>query len=76
MLGAFFGPPYRDWWLSYVKKPEHMTPCRNHWLVRKSAALALARGLVKLERLQPSLVEVSFNHGAGSISEPVLCPFF
>jgi len=59
MLGAFFGPPYRDWWLSYVRNPEFVPPHSNHWLVRKSAAMALARGSVKLDRCQPSMVEVS-----------------
>ncbi|KAI1375836.1 hypothetical protein F4677DRAFT_460122 [Hypoxylon crocopeplum] len=58
MLGAFFGPPYRDWWLSYVRNPGGMKPYYNHWLVRKSAARAFASGLVKLDRLHPSMVEV------------------
>ncbi|TVY25258.1 hypothetical protein LHYA1_G007005 [Lachnellula hyalina] len=37
--------------------PEDMSPYHNHWLVRKSAANAFAEGLVKLDRLQPSMVE-------------------
>jgi hypothetical protein len=61
MLGAFFGPRYLDWWLSYAKNPNRMSPYNNHWLVRRSAANALARGLVRLDRRQPSMVEVSFN---------------
>ncbi|KAI0899541.1 hypothetical protein F4806DRAFT_505856 [Annulohypoxylon nitens] len=56
MLGAFFGPPYRDWWLSYIKHPELTTSYRNHWLVRKSAARAFALGLIKLDRCQPSMI--------------------
>jgi hypothetical protein len=59
MLGAFFTPSYRDWWLAYTQRPEDMNPYRNHWLVRKSAAKAFAQGFVKLDRLQPSMVEVS-----------------
>jgi hypothetical protein len=61
MLDAFFGTPYLDWWLSYAENPNHMSPCRNHWLVRKSAADAFAQGLVRLDRLQPSMVEVSYH---------------
>jgi hypothetical protein len=33
---------------------------RGHWLVRKSAAGAFAQGLIKLDRLQPSVIEVSY----------------
>ncbi|KAI0843961.1 kinase-like domain-containing protein [Daldinia vernicosa] len=62
MLGAFFGPPYRDWWLSYVRNPEGMPPYYNHWLVRKSAAKAFASGFVKLDRLHPSMIEYEFKH--------------
>ncbi|KAK0733034.1 hypothetical protein B0T26DRAFT_736119 [Lasiosphaeria miniovina] len=40
MLGAFFGPPYRDWCLSY----------------------AFAHGLVRLDRLQHSMVEYKIRH--------------
>ncbi|TFY52227.1 hypothetical protein EVJ58_g10134 [Rhodofomes roseus] len=61
MLGAFFGPPYRDWWLSYARNPEHMSCYCNHWLVRTSAAKAFARGSVRLDRLQPSMVEYEVN---------------
>ena len=61
MLGAFFGPPYRDWWLSYAKDPKRVLPYSNHWLVRRSAAQAVAQGLVKLDRQQPSMVEVSWT---------------
>ncbi|KAK0721768.1 hypothetical protein B0T26DRAFT_739204 [Lasiosphaeria miniovina] len=49
MLGAFFGPRYRDWWFS-------------HWLVRTSTARALLQGTIKLERLQPSMVEYQVKH--------------
>ncbi|KAJ8502293.1 hypothetical protein ONZ51_g98 [Trametes cubensis] len=61
MLGAFFGPRYRDWWLSYAGNPESMSHYCNHWLVRTSAAKAYARGLVKLDRMQPSMVEYHVN---------------
>ncbi|KAH8597551.1 hypothetical protein B0O99DRAFT_617672 [Bisporella sp. PMI_857] len=62
MLGAFFTHSYRDWWLAYAQRPEDMSPYRNHWLVRKSAAQAFAQGIVKLDRLQPSMVEFRVNH--------------
>ncbi|KAI3325312.1 kinase-like domain-containing protein [Xylariaceae sp. AK1471] len=64
MLGAFFGPPYRDWWLSYIKEPRIKTPYGNHWLVRRSAATAFANGFVYLDRQQPSMIEymVSYVH--------------
>ena len=58
MLGVFFSPPYRDWWLSYASNPERLQHHRSHWLVRKSAAGAFAHGLVKLDRRQPSMIEV------------------
>lgn len=57
MLGAFFGPPYRDWWLSHAQGDEFIMPHESYWLVSQSAAHAFARGLVKLSRLQPSMVE-------------------
>ena len=62
MLGAFLSPSYRDWWLSYIKEPEFMPPLLNHWLVRKSAAKAFGQGLVKLDRLQPSMNEVNSHN--------------
>ncbi|KAI0332799.1 hypothetical protein GY45DRAFT_1352463 [Cubamyces sp. BRFM 1775] len=45
MLGAFFGPRYCDWWLSYARNPESTSYYCNHWLVRTSAAKIYARGL-------------------------------
>ncbi|KAI0889355.1 uncharacterized protein GGS22DRAFT_184933 [Annulohypoxylon maeteangense] len=57
MLGAFLGLSCRDWWLSYIRNPRGMFPYCNHWLVRKSAAEAFASGLVKLNRLLPSMIE-------------------
>lgn len=59
MLGAFFTPSYRDWWLDYAQNPRFTSPYGGHWLVRKSAAGAFAQGLIKLDRLQPSMIEVS-----------------
>lgn len=59
MLGAFFGPQYRDWWFDYVKDPEYITPYANHWLVRRSASAAFAGGFVHLQRLNSSMIEVS-----------------
>lgn len=64
MLTAFFGPGYRDWWLSYAQDPSAYT-CHhfnNHWLVTKSAAQAFSRGLVKLNRIQPSMIEYQVWH--------------
>lgn len=59
MLTAFFGPGYRDWWLSYAQDPSAYVchDFNNHWLVTKSAALAFSRGLVKLNRRQPSMIQ-------------------
>ncbi|KAK0633847.1 hypothetical protein B0T14DRAFT_418779 [Immersiella caudata] len=51
MLGAFFGPPYRDWWLSYAKDPKVMSPYHNHWLVRQSAAKVFAEGLYEIQHV-------------------------
>lgn len=59
MLGVFFGPPYRDWWLSYARNPEFMSPFHNHWLIRKSAAGAFTKGFIRLDRSQSSMIEVS-----------------
>jgi hypothetical protein len=58
MLGAFFGAPYRNWWISYAQSPEATSPYHTHWLVRKSAGGAFASGRVRLDRLQPSMIEV------------------
>ena len=59
MLGAFFTPPYRDWWLKCARDPKSIRPLHSHWLVCQSAAAAFARGEVRMDRLQPSLIEVS-----------------
>ena len=58
MLGAFFTPPYRDWWLAYVENPESMIPLHNHWLVRKSSAAVFSQGLIRFDRLETSMFEV------------------
>ncbi|KAH8697254.1 hypothetical protein BGW36DRAFT_378322 [Talaromyces proteolyticus] len=71
MLGAFFGPQYRDWWLSYVRNPNLMPPHYNHWLVRQSTAKALTLGLIKLDRLQPSIVEYEVSHVLIGPEEPL-----
>ena len=68
MLGAFFGPRCRDWWLSYVEDPTgFMLPHGAHWLVRQSAARAFSQGLVRLDRRQPSLVEASSDATGSSV---------
>ncbi|KAK4446309.1 kinase-like domain-containing protein [Podospora aff. communis PSN243] len=71
MLGAFFGPPYLDWWLSYASNPDLMSPYHNHWLVRRSAAEAFARGLVRLDRRQPSMIEYEIRHVLIMPEEPI-----
>jgi hypothetical protein len=67
MLHVFFDPPYRDFWLSYAKNPKRMDSRHNHWLVRRSAAKAFAEGRLRLNRLVPSMVEVSLNASADNI---------
>ncbi|KAI8945088.1 kinase-like domain-containing protein [Xylaria longipes] len=62
MLGAFFGPQYRDWWFDYVKDPGYITPYANHWLVRRSASTAFANGFVHLQRLNSSMIEYSVEY--------------
>lgn len=62
MLSAFFGLPYRDWWLSYSQDPQFMSPYHTHWLIAKSAAYTFSRGVIKLDRLQPSMVEFKALH--------------
>ncbi|KAK0704498.1 hypothetical protein B0H67DRAFT_648928 [Lasiosphaeris hirsuta] len=71
MLGAFFGPPYRDWWLSYVKDPNYTLPSSNLWLVRRSAAVTFAHGLVKLDRRQPSMIEYELRHVLIKPDDPI-----
>ncbi|KAL2173890.1 uncharacterized protein P884DRAFT_316935 [Thermothelomyces heterothallicus CBS 202.75] len=71
MLGAFFGPPYRDWWLSYAQNPDFTSPYSNHWLVRRSAHRAWSRGLVCLKRLQLSMVEFQVEHPLVGPEEPL-----
>lgn len=70
MLGAFFSPPYRDWWLAYIRDPTsfRVSGYHSHWLVRKSAADAFANGTIRLQRLHPSVIRVS---SAGSPFYPV-----
>ncbi|KAK0707180.1 kinase-like domain-containing protein [Apiosordaria backusii] len=57
LLGVFFTPSYRDWWLGYAARPSDMNPLHSHWLVQRSAASAFANGFVRLQRFSPSLVE-------------------
>ncbi|OTB15055.1 hypothetical protein K445DRAFT_318431 [Daldinia sp. EC12] len=71
MLGAFFGPPYRDWWLSYIRDPEYISPYCNHWLIRKSVARAFALGVVRLNRLHPSFVEYELKQEPIGPADPI-----
>ncbi|CAI6067189.1 unnamed protein product [Clonostachys chloroleuca] len=57
MLGAFFGRGYRDWWLSYIRHIDNVPVFDNHWLVRHSVAQVFEKGFIKLDRLQPSMIE-------------------
>ncbi|KAH7309860.1 hypothetical protein B0I35DRAFT_359428 [Stachybotrys elegans] len=61
MLGAFFTPQYRDWWLWYAEHPDQTLPHQSHWLVCTSAARAFADGHVKLDRQLPSMTEYEVN---------------
>lgn len=67
MLGAYFGVPYRDWWLSYSKDPAAMPRTSNHWLLQRSASKVYEQGLVFLAKILPSRTEVS--------GCPCPCPF-
>jgi hypothetical protein len=62
MLGAFFGPQYRHWWPFYIRSADRIGPYPNHWLTRRSVANVFARGFIRLDRLQPSLIEVNDDH--------------
>jgi hypothetical protein len=68
MLYAFFGRTYGKWWLRQggwamgSEVASHLggiQPRNSHWLVRKSAAEAFNRGIVKLDSIKESEVEVS-----------------
>ncbi|KAK6865799.1 hypothetical protein PG995_002327 [Apiospora arundinis] len=72
MLGAFFTPPYRDWWLEYIREPDSISPFENHWLVRASAAIAFSQGLLRLNRLQPSMIEYEIQPiFVGNLAKPI-----
>jgi hypothetical protein len=61
MLGIFLGDNVRDWWLSRIKRPKSLHSERSHWLIRKSAAKAFQNGLVSLERMGPSEIQVRYG---------------
>ncbi|KAK8089530.1 hypothetical protein PG997_004491 [Apiospora hydei] len=72
MLGAFFTPPYRDWWLDYVRQFQNTSPYHTHWLARSSAASAFAGGLLRLNRLQPSMIEYEIEPMLiGTLANPI-----
>ncbi|CZR65735.1 uncharacterized protein PAC_15635 [Phialocephala subalpina] len=62
ILGAFFTPSYRDWWLVNAQIPWDMSPYHNHWLVRRSGANAFVQGVAKLDRLHLSMDEYEVKH--------------
>ncbi|QGA21624.1 hypothetical protein EYB26_009335 [Talaromyces marneffei] len=71
MLGAFFGPQYRDWWLFYIRNAERIGPYANHCLIRRSIADSFALGFIRLDRLQPSLIEYEVRHVLLGSEEPI-----
>ncbi|KAJ8128891.1 hypothetical protein O1611_g4739 [Lasiodiplodia mahajangana] len=73
MLGAFLGVQNRDWWLEYVKNPRFVTPYGNHWLIKRSAAVAFANGFVYLERQHSSMIEKQYrvSHVHIGLRDPV-----
>lgn len=73
MLTAFFGPGYRDWWLSYARDPSAYTCLyfNNHWLVRQFASVAFSRGVVKLNRRQPSMIEYQVRFDSIGPEQPL-----
>lgn len=72
MLGAFFGRSYRDWWLFNAQDPQFISPYENHWLVSMSAAHAFSRGIVKLDRLPPSMVEYDVRQCSIGPERPII----
>ncbi|KAF5592908.1 kinase [Fusarium pseudocircinatum] len=72
MLRAFFSLPYLDWWLAYTERLKRVDPIDGHWLVRRSAAEAYRKGVVKLHRLQPSMIEYKIGWCPIGTVEPAL----
>ncbi|KAF5668363.1 kinase-like domain-containing protein [Fusarium heterosporum] len=72
MLRAFFGPPYLQWWLDCARTPERTNPYLSHWLVRSSVVEYFKRGLLTLDRLQPSMVEYRVTPCLIGTSEPMV----
>ncbi|KUL89319.1 hypothetical protein ZTR_03623 [Talaromyces verruculosus] len=48
-----------------------MGPYSNHWLIRQSVADVFARGFIRLDRLQPSLIEYEVRHMLMGPEEPI-----
>ena len=56
MLGAFTTSFHRD--LLKDQTPENQT--RNRWTLSKDATLAFSRGVIRLEKLEGTEVQMSF----------------
>ena len=56
MLGAFTTSFHRD----LLKDQTLANQTRNHWTLSKDAALAFSTGLIRLEKLEGTKVQMSF----------------
>ncbi|KAG6311998.1 hypothetical protein E4U22_002110 [Claviceps purpurea] len=73
LLGIFIGPSLLDWLLL---KAASLSPEQNHWLVRRSAAAALAQGVFRFifeDGLQHGRHNFAIRHEEGPI--PSDCSF-
>ncbi|KAG6102612.1 hypothetical protein E4U30_003830 [Claviceps sp. LM220 group G6] len=66
LLGIFIGPSLLDWLLL---KAASLSPEQNHWLVRRSAAAALAQGFLHLA-FQQGLDYTVYTSGIGGPTVP------
>ncbi|KAG6240313.1 hypothetical protein E4U25_008139 [Claviceps purpurea] len=66
LLGIFIGPSLLDWLLL---KAASLNPEQNHWLVRRSAAAALARGFFQFI-LEDGLKHIVYTSRIGGPSLP------
>ncbi|CAJ2507751.1 Uu.00g089370.m01.CDS01 [Anthostomella pinea] len=59
MFGAFLGAPYRDWWMSYARHPENMSPYHNHWLFQLKLVPVEPVGQLDADGVYPLLADHS-----------------